>query len=726
MTTLVLRFPLGVDAEAVSGLLRAMLAQRGRRSAIASPVISEVRMTAQRVTWHLTVPNDLVPVVRRTARSHLVGLQVTPIDDTLSAPWHAAELRLTDAERLLATDAAADVAAGLLAVAHRVGDGEELVVQWVIGPATLRRPIERTTTAPPRTLWNLPDWQRAPRSAEAAQAARKKQDEPVFAVVGRIGVHGASRRRSGQLIGSVIAALGPLRAPGVGVVRRPVPGLVISRRISHRSLAGAVSRMTPLELAAVLGWPIGNPDVPGVRYQAAPLLPLDRRAISRRSDARRLGVPMGDQRSDDAGVALGITDALRHLHLLGPSGVGKSTVMAHLILADIAAGRGVVVIDAKDDLVTDITSHLPESADGRVVVIDPCDEAPVGFNPLGAGPAGIDTVLHVFHSMWAGSWGPRMGDILHAGLLTLALNDNRSLVELPLLLTDPAFRKPLVSRAVKRDPIGLGTFWAMWDGWSDEMRAQALAPVMNKLRQVLLRPDLRAVLGQTKPRFDPSSVFTDRQVVLVRLNKGRLGGEGASLLGSLLVASLWRSALARSAVPSARRRPVVWYLDEFQEFLRLPLDLADALVQARGLGVGVVLAHQHLDQLDRAVRSAVLANVGSRVLFRLDHDDATVMAKRTGGLLRPEHLSALAPYETYCSVLVEGERTAFGSMRTEPLPPPSRDVDALLDVNRQRWGRPATEVDERLQRLMNGDASAEPTAAIGGRRRQPSSAEDGR
>ncbi|MBN8785394.1 MAG: hypothetical protein J0G98_20210, partial [Terrimonas ferruginea] len=225
-----------------------MLAQRGRRSAIASPVISEVRMTAQRVTWHLTVPNDLVPVVRRTARSHLVGLQVTPIDDTLSAPWHAAELRLTDAERLLATDAAADVAAGLLAVAHRVGDGEELVVQWVIGPATLRRPIARTTTAPPRTLWNLPDWQRAPRSAEAAQAARKKQDEPVFAVVGRIGVHGASRRRSGQLIGSVIAALGPLRAPGVGVVRRPVPGLVISRRSSHRSLAGAVSRMTPLEL----------------------------------------------------------------------------------------------------------------------------------------------------------------------------------------------------------------------------------------------------------------------------------------------------------------------------------------------------------------------------------------------------------------------------------------------------------------------------------------------
>jgi hypothetical protein len=319
-----------------------------------------------------------------------------------------------------------------------------------------------------------------------------------------------------------------------------------------------------------------------------------------------------------------------------------------------------------------------------------------------------------------------MGDILHAGLLTLALNDDRSLVELPLLLADPAFRRPLVGRAVKRDPIGLGTFWAMWDGWSDEMRAQALAPVMNKLRTVLLRPDLRAVLGQSEPRFDPSSVFTDRQVVLVRLNKGRLGSEGASLLGSLLVASLWRSAQARSAVPTERRHPVVWYLDEFQVFLRLPLDLGDALVQARGLGVGLVLAHQHLDQLDRSVRSAVLANAGSRVLFRLDHDDATVMAKRTGGLLRPEHLGALAPYETYASVLVDGERTAYGSMRTEPLPPPSRDVKALLDVNRRCWGRPATAVDERLQRLMNGDAHAEPQSAIGGRRRRPNGTEAAR
>jgi hypothetical protein len=718
LITLELQFPLGLDPEGVSGFLLAVLAQRGRRAATTSPFVSEVRMTSQKVRWTLTVPNDLVAVLRRAARRHLVGLQLSTTELSPAIASHAAELWLSDSDRLLTTGAASDVAAGLLSVAHRLGEGEELVQQWVVGPATPRHPIERTATPTPRTWWNLPDWQSAPRTAEAAQAARRKQDEPVFAVVGRIGISGASRHRSGQLIGSLIAALGPLRAPGVAIVRRHTPGFVIKRRITRRSLTGALSRMTPSELAAVLGWPIRNPEVPGVRYQAAPLLPLDRRAISRRPDARRLGVPMGDQQRAGAGVALGITDAMRSVHLLGPSGTGKSTVMAHLILSDIAAGRPVAVVDPKGDLVSDVIARLPESAEDRVVVIDPGDPAPVGFNPLAAGPAGIDTMLHVFQSMWAGSWGPRMGDALHAGALTMALNDERSLVELPLLFTDPTFRRPLVRRAIKRDPIGLGTFWAMWDGWSDELRAQALAPIMNRLRTVLLRPELRAVLGQSEPRFNLADLYTGQRSVLVRLNDGQIGAEGAALLGSLLVASLWQGAQARSKLPADHRTPVVWYLDEFQEVLRLPLDLADALVQARGLGVGLVLAHQHLDQLDRSVRSAVLANAGSRLMFRLDHDDATVMAKRTGGLLRPEHLSSLSPYEAYASILVNGDRTPYGSMRTEPLPPPTRDVGAFLGINRQRWGRPANEVDERLQQLMHGDGRAEPTSTIGGRRRR--------
>lgn len=52
-------------------------------------------------------------------------------------------------------------------------------------------------------------------------------------------------------------------------------------------------------------------------------------------------------------------DILYQMVLLGPTGSGKSNVLLQLILADIKAGRSVVVIDPKLDLVQDIVQRLP-------------------------------------------------------------------------------------------------------------------------------------------------------------------------------------------------------------------------------------------------------------------------------------------------------------------------------------------------------------------------------
>jgi len=116
------------------------------------------------------------------------------------------------------------------------------------------------------------------------------------------------------------------------------------------------------------------------------------------------------------------------------------------------------------------------------------------------------------------------------------------------------------------------------------------------------------------------------------------------LLGSLVVSQLWQAALGRAAVPGDKRAPIMIFIDEFQDYLHLPTDVADVLAQARGLGVGLTLAHQHLAQLPPSLRSAVLANARSRVCFQLGSEDARLVAGTSADVEAIDLLSSAGPF----------------------------------------------------------------------------------
>ncbi|TWS18520.1 type IV secretory system conjugative DNA transfer family protein, partial [Tsukamurella sputi] len=167
------------------------------------------------------------------------------------------------------------------------------------------------------------------------------------------------------------------------------------------------------------------------------------------------------------------------------------------------------------------------------------------------------------------SLGPRSSDILRYCLGALALRDDASLVMLPLLLSNPGFRRSITQVAVKRDPIGAGSFWAWFDALSPEAASTVTAPLSNKLRP-LLTPTLRAVLGQTAPRFNVRQVLTENKILLVPLQVGVLGHSAAQLLAAAVLAELWQAIRERVAIPEDSRTPVQVYIDEVQDFLRLP------------------------------------------------------------------------------------------------------------------------------------------------------------
>jgi hypothetical protein len=209
------------------------------------------------------------------------------------------------------------------------------------------------------------------------------------------------------------------------------------------------------------------------------------------------------------------------------------------------------------------------------------------------------------------------------------------------------------------------------------------------------------MLGQSRG-VDLADVFRHRRILLVPLAKGVLGNETTALIGSLLMAQLWQATLERVTVRPEQRHPVMFYLDEFQDFLRLPLGLSDMLAQARGLGVGLVLAHQFLHQLTDDVKAAMAGTTRTHVLYQLNHDDATVMA-RSFAPLTADDLIGLDRYEIAMRPCVEGRTLAPVTATTLPLLEPTANAAELARASRERFGITRAEVEAALRARVGGD-----------------------
>jgi hypothetical protein len=208
-------------------------------------------------------------------------------------------------------------------------------------------------------------------------------------------------------------------------------------------------------------------------------------------------------------VPLGAEGGRFHTHLIGATGAGKSTLLANLALGDMEAGRGVVLIDPKGDLVEDLLARLPERVLGRLVLIDPKEtEAPPALNVLEGEPAevAVDHVVSVFARIFSAWWGPRTEDVLRSACATLRRLPGATLADVPVLLTDRRFRAPLVASLSERS--GLKGFWDSYDALSPAGQAQVIGPIMNKLRAVLARRFARDLFGSATSSFDMKEVLS--------------------------------------------------------------------------------------------------------------------------------------------------------------------------------------------------------------------------
>ena len=605
----------------------------------------------------------------------------------------------------LATERLTTVVRAVLAALAVTAEGEELVVQLQLGrrfsPQVLGR-VEPQGWLELLGLVPIPSL-----SGERGQRLKAQVGRHRAAASLRLGVRAASPLRQRVLLQGLLGALRLLEGPGVRLrARTEHPAKLDSVRRPWR----AGLELGAGEIVAMAGWPVGEgalPATPSAHPRVLPLPPA-------RETQRAFATGVADQAGERLGISIG--DALYHTVLLGPTGAGKSTALAHLALADIAAGRGVLLIDPKTDLVADILARIPEQRRDDVVVIDPTSSRPVGINPLartqtarsgalssvgGGAPGGsaspelvADTVLATLKGVFAESWGVRVEQVLSAALVTLARTPGATLVDLPLVLTNAAYRQRLIA-ASGSDPLGTGQFWAAYEALSEAQRQQWVGPVLTRLQPFLIRPHLRATLGQAAPSFDLEEVFTRRRIVLVSLNKGVLGAESARLLGSLLVGQLWPLILARAAVEPPRRHVVSVFIDEVQDYLSLPGSLADALAQARSLGAAFHLAHQYRGQLPPALKAGIDANARNKIIFSLSAADAAELARQAIDLEAAD-FQLLPRFGVYARTMHHGRENPWCQATTLPPTPPVQDALALRASSQARYGQDAAQTEAAL------------------------------
>jgi hypothetical protein len=398
------------------------------------------------------------------------------------------------------------------------------------------------------------------------------------------------------------------------------------------------------------------------------------------------------------------SDRLRHVWVIGKTGSGKSTLLSNLIVQDLQRGNGLALLDPHDDLVETVLPFVPRHRIADTMLFTPDDrDYPISFNVFRQGrKAHADTALltaqlvSVFKKFWASSWGPRLEHVLRNAVLAVAPDPRATLLFLYRFLTEPDLRTKVTEKI--SDPV-VRQFWNKeFPSYGRSLQSEAVAPALNKLGAFVASPIVRNIIGQERSRLDLIELMNSRGLLLANLATGRIGEDASHLLGGLLLTAMQLAAMERPRGGA----PFYIYIDEFQNFVTD--SIATMLSEARKFGLGLILAHQYLEQLPETIRGAVLGNVGTMVIFRVGAQDALILEPEFAPAFTAYDLQSIPRYHTAVKLTARGEQLAPFSSRTLPalnIPPDAaRITERIRAASRRRFCRSRPEVEAAINTMM--------------------------
>ncbi len=710
--TFLLGFPASLDADQVATWLRVLsgtITTGPRRLLGVRSFVFEVEATETGIQYRLVVPEGTADFVTSQLRTLVPGSIATPAGaDDPPHQWSAAvELGQTNPRRSLGSVNPEALSASLLAAFQGLGRDEALLLQWVVSPALRQRPPQATgeLVVPGRRFASTPDRDRI-------NDIRAKLSEPNFLGVLRVAVKAPTKERGDQIVSRVRAALASVGSSSNQLKRRmTTTGRVVSRVQSRTVPTLFPMQLAGSELVALLAWPIGSPHIAGLpRGRTRQLAPTG--AVSRTGRVIAQSNFPGSERL----LALDVVESAQHLQVVGPTGSGKTVLLSNLIAQDMNAGRGVVLIESKGDLFKEALARVPEHRLQDVVLLDVGDtDHPVGFNILQGSPFVVAAdIQRLFDHLYPqDARGVRVRQGFFHLILTLMLSTGNTA---PMTFADI---QPLATPRPDQEEFSRGllqgvshveelaAWWADITSLGRPQRNAYFKSLLDRTWQLASRPSLRNIIGQSVSTVDLGEVIRGGKILLVNLSRATEGKDTAGLFGSLLLNSVWSAVQAGAANPA---RPTMLYLDEFQDFINLPIGAADWFAQARSLGLAVTVAHQFLGQLTRELQDATRSNARSIVVFQPSSDEARDFARQFGRSVSEDDFINLARFEVLIRLATSDGVSAPVSGVTLPPVDPTGLADEVRRLSRQTYGRPVAEVEAEIKQRRGAQPAPAPSA----------------
>lgn len=590
----------------------------------------------------------------------------------------------------------------------KMQEGEAAAVQFVIANAGEAWKKEgRTFITDKKKQEANPETAKYSTDPKELEAIEQKITKPGFTTHLRVVVTSSTKESAEAHLSNIESAFTQFTSPYNSFTKEEPrffkSMLMVDFIYRHLPLFTKGTVLTTEELATVFHFPNKSVESPYINWLAARTAPAP-------ANIPTSGLYIGKSlfRGQEKPVFIGDDDRRRHMYIIGKTGVGKSEFLKEMIMQDIRSGKGVAVIDPHGDLIDDILTLIPPQRAEDVILFDPSDtERPMGLNMLEADTEDqkhfvTSSIINLMYKLYdpqkTGIIGPRFEHSVRNAMLTVMSEKGNTFVEVVRALTDMSFVQELLPKV--DDPM-VRRYWTdQIAQTTDFHKSETLDYIVSKFGRFVTNKMMRNIIGQSESAFNFREVMDNQKILLISLNKGRIGEENSSFLGLILVPKLLVAAMSRQDVPQEQRKDFFLYVDEFQNFATP--DFAQILSEARKYRLNLTVANQFIGQIEEDVKNAIFGNVGTIVGFRVGVTDANYLQHEFQPTFNEGDFINIERYHAYIRTLVGGDPVQPFSLdltknvAEEKAKENPRIAELIRELSRLKYGRDRNLVDQEI------------------------------